>query len=277
MSYEEKRDAIEEEVAPIVEHTGPIRKKSLGRILAIWVVMTAVGLFLALWAPQHLFPSSSSVEMHDVSVTFILFTALAAPVAALVYSIAFYSLVAWREKGSGKSDTPPPDGVPLRGNSTIAAVWIGTSVLLVLFLLVWGMAELSSETAPQTDAIQVNVTGQQWLWTFSYPGTGVTTNTLVLPEGRQVDFHVTSEDVTHGFWPIQLGVQIDANPNVVTEISATPNKLGTFNVRCSQICGLYHAYMQTTGTVVTNSQFADWLTSHGASYDAVQSYALSGK
>jgi cytochrome c oxidase subunit 2 len=276
MSYEEKHEQIDEEVAPVVSHTGPFHKKAAGKIFVIWLVFTAIGLAIALLLPKHLFPTFFSPEMHDVYVTFLVFTIAAAPVAALVYSIVFYSLFAWRQKGSGKSDTPPPDGEALRGNSLITAVWLGTSVVLVLFLLVWGMAELSAEQAPQKGAIQVNVTGQQWLWTFSYPGTGVSTNHLILPEGRQIDFHVTSVDVTHGFWPVELGVQVDANPNVTTLISATPNRLGQFDVRCSQICGLYHAYMQTTGTVLTPGQFALWLASQGASLSSVHSYALSG-
>jgi len=88
---------------------------------------------------------------------------------------------------------------------------------------------------------------------------------LVLPDNRTIVFHVTSEDVTHGFWPVELGVQVDANPNVVTTIQATTNKLGTFTVRCSQLCGLYHSFMYASGAVVTPQAFAVWLHAHGAS------------
>jgi len=277
MSYESKHEAIDAEVEPLISHPGPLHTRAIGKILAIWAVFTAIGIIIALFLPQHLFPVGYGTEQHDVVLTFVVFTIAAAPVAALVYAVTFYSLFAWRKKGSGKSDTPPPDGAPIHGNSAVASVWIGVSVVLVLFLLVWGMTELGAETQTEANVIRVNVTGQQWMWTFSYPGTGVTSPTLIVPEGRQVKFQVTSEDVAHGFWPVQLGVQIDAMPNVTNLISATPNKLGTFAVRCSQICGLYHAYMQTTGQVVTNAQFAQWLTNHGASTSSVKSYALSGK
>jgi cytochrome c oxidase subunit 2 len=108
------------------------------------------------------------------------------------------------------------------------------------------------------------VTGQQWLWTFSYPGTGVESRSLVLPVNRPVEFNVTSVDVTHGFWPAALGVQVDANPNVTTVIRTTPNKLGGFTVRCSQLCGLYHSEMYAPGSVVTSGQFSAWLQKQGA-------------
>ena len=74
---------------------------------------------------------------------------------------------------------------------------------------------------------------------------------------------MTSVDVTHGFWPASLGVQVDANPNVTTVIESTPNKLGTFTVRCSQLCGLYHSFMYASGAVVTPQRFAVWLHSQG--------------
>ena len=78
------------------------------------------------------------------------------------------------------------------------------------------------------------------------------TRTLELPVNRPVQFNITSVDVTHGFWPAALGVQVDANPGVTTVIRTTPNKLGSFTVQCSQLCGLYHAFMNNKAAVVTS-------------------------
>jgi cytochrome c oxidase subunit 2 len=43
----------------------------------------------------------------------------------------------------------------------------------------------------------------------------------------------------------------------------TPNKLGTYSIRCAELCGLHHAYMETTITVVTQEQYDAWLREHG--------------
>lgn len=271
--HEVKRDEIADQVDPFF-HGGPIVQRPIFKIGIIWAIMTAIGVLIGLFAPAHLFDGFASSEGHDAYLTFIVFTVAAAPVSALVYAVATYSLFSWRKRQPADG-TPPPDGPPIRGHAVTSALWLGGSVALVLFLLVWGMSELSSEQAQQSNAIRVNVTGQQWLWTFSYPGTHINSNTLMVPEGRQVIFQVQSEDVTHGFWPVQLGVQIDASPGFTTVISATPNKLGRFDVRCSQICGLYHPYMYTHGEVVTNSQFLNWLQSQGASASAIKKYSLS--
>ena len=86
--------------------------------------MTTVGVLIGIFAPHHLMPTLLSHEATDVWRTMVLFTILAAPVAAIVYAVAAYSLIAWRHRGN--QDEPPEDGPPLRGNSTVTAIWLGT-------------------------------------------------------------------------------------------------------------------------------------------------------
>jgi cytochrome c oxidase subunit II len=253
----------------------PFFSRPTGKIFIIWFAMTTVGVLIGIFVPHHVMPTLLSHEATDVWRTIVLFTILAAPVAALVYSVAAYSLIAWRHRGN--QEEPPEDGPPLRGNSTVTAIWLGTSTVLVLVLLAWGLSVYSSDETSHPDTLVVDVTGQQWLWTFSYPGTGVNTRSLVLPVNRPVQFNVTSVDITHGFWPVALGVQVDANPGVVTVIRATPDKLGKFTVRCSQLCGLYHSFMYAPGSVVTTAKFSQWLQSNGASTTRAQAAALIKK
>jgi cytochrome c oxidase subunit 2 len=262
MSSEEQ--AVEDAGSDPLPEFKPFFSRAGGKIFIIWLVMTAIGVLIGIYAPHYLLPTMLSIQGTKVWQTIVLFTILAAPVAAFVYAVGLYSLLGWRARGIGKSDEPPPDGPSLRGDAPMTAVWVGVSAALVIVLLVWGLGEFAAEQTSHPDTLQVNVTGQQWLWTFSYPGAGnVETRSLVLPINRPVQFNVTSEDVTHGFWPAPLGVQVDANPNVITVTAATPDKLGSFTVRCSQLCGLYHSFMYASGAVVTPQKFAVWLHSQG--------------
>jgi cytochrome c oxidase subunit II len=254
----------------------PFFSRPIGKIFIIWFLMTTVGVLIGIFAPHHLMTTLLSHEATDVWRTMVLFTILAAPVAALVYAVAAYSLIGWRHRGN-HDEPPPEDGPPLRGNSTVTAIWLGASTVLVLVLLAWGLTVYSAEDVSHPDTLQIDVTGQQWLWTFKYPGTGVDTRSLVLPVNRPVQFNVTSVDITHGFWPVALGVQTDANPGVVTVIRATPDKLGKFTVRCSQLCGLFHSFMYAPGSVVTSAQFSHWLQSQGASTTAAEAAAIVKK
>jgi cytochrome c oxidase subunit II len=261
MSFEQQFDEIEEDVA---HPDAPFFSRAAGKIFIIWLAMTIVGVLIGVYAPHHLLQSLLSREGGDVWATMVVFTVLAAPVAAFVYAVGFYSLIAWRHK-SDDPDEPPPDGAPQRGNGPMTILWLGLSTFLCVVLLFWGITVWSSQQVTHPNTLQVNVTGQQWVWTYSYPGTGVQTRYLELPINRPVQFNVTSVDVTHGFWPAALGVQVDANPGVITVIRATPNKLGKFIVQCSQLCGLYHSFMNDQAAIVTNRQFAVWLQGHGAS------------
>ena len=76
-------------------------------------------------------------------------------------------------------------------------------------------------------------------------------------------FNVTSNDVVHNFWAVELGVKIDANPGAITQTGVTANKLGTFNIRCAELCGLHHAYMETQVQVVEKGQFEEWARERG--------------
>jgi cytochrome c oxidase subunit 2 len=222
-----------------------------------WLALTVVGVALGLWAPSYIMPASMSQNMHLSILTVVIFSVAAAPVAAGVYAATIFILRHFTYRG----ETPPPAGPAVRENPVLLISWVVASVVLTVFLLVWGLGALAVDDSSAAKPLVVNVTGQQWLWTFEYPGTHVQSHTLYLPKGREVEFHVT-----HGFWIANMGIQVDANEGVTTSIHTTPNKLGVFDIRCTQFCGLNHAYMVTQGRVVTPAQFSHWLASnsHGS-------------
>ncbi len=233
-------------------------KKPLRSFYFWWFAITVLLVVIAFFAPLHWMPRVMSPQEHMTVVTMILFTVLAAPVAAGVYAVVMMTLRHHTYKG----DDVPPAGPAVRENSVLTVTWLGVSVLLTVVLLVWGLGVLAADDGGATsNPLVVKVTGQQWVWSFAYENNGklVESNTLVLPENREVVFDVTSEDVTHGFWIPQMGVQVDANDGEITTIHTTPNKLGAFDVRCTQFCGLNHAFMVTTGEVKTPQAFNNWL------------------
>ena len=120
----------------------------------------------------------------------------------------------------------------------------------------------ASASAP--DPLEVDVTGQQWVWTFSYPHNGnVESDQLYLPVNRPVVFYVHSDDVIHSFWVVQLGIKVDANPGELTKTSVYPDRLGNYDVRCAELCGLLHADMETNVHVVKPAAFNAWLAAKG--------------
>jgi len=240
--------------------TSSSNKSSFRLFFWTWGVLTVVFVLLGIFVPHRYMPHMMSNDGNLALTTTILFTICAAPVAAGVYAGAIHVLKHYRYRGEGV----PPAAEPIRENTKLLVSWLTASTILTVFVLVWGLGALAAENSSSGSPLVVDVTGQQWVWTFTYPGTKVVSNELYLPVNREVEFRVTSEDVTHGFWVINFGVQVDANPGVWTTIHTTPNKLGTIEIRCEQFCGLNHAFMDAIGHVVTPTQFSAWLASQPA-------------
>lgn len=243
-------------------------------LLSVIISLLIVPLAFLVLHFMNLSGAPASPIMSEIEKTMFVFTLASAPLMGVSVAILLYSLFGW---GRIKSETPPMQDSPaIRGNTTATALWIGSTSILAFFLVVWGVTELATITAYSYGAtpanaqpnsqkpLVINVTGQQWVWTFAYPDDQqITTSTLVVPIDRPLYFNVTSKDVVHNFWVVELGIKIDANPGAVTNTGVTPTKLGTFNIRCAELCGLHHAYMETSIKVVTQDEYDAWLREMG--------------
>ena len=245
-----------------------LQRRYVRHVLILTVVVGFAMLPLAwlMLAAMNQTGAPASTVMEDIQQTIFVFTLVSIPITAFVFAVLLYSLFGW--KGKGGATPPNNDNPAIRTNTVAVITWTLSSSLLAAFLVVWGLIELADITAdsygttsvtgqPRADnALIVNVTGQQWVWTFEYPQYDkFASDILYLPKDRPVLFNVTSVDVIHNFWAVELGVKIDANPGAITQTGVTPNKEGVFNVRCAELCGLHHAYMETEIRVLPSETF----------------------
>jgi cytochrome c oxidase subunit II len=242
------------------------------RLVAIWLIASAVAvpLIVVVLGP-HLPPGSMSTEAADQRDANTRLTALMAPIVLLVLIGFGYSLVAFRARGSDG------DGRPIFGHARTQAVWLIATSTIVIALAAWGSWTLivsahgaGGGQGPDPialpngyqHALQVQVIGQQWNWTYRFPAFGgLETAHLELPANADVELHVTSLDVTHSFWAYELGIKADAVPGADNIAFVHPRKLGTFSIRCAELCGLWHGHMFQTGEVVSPKTFVAWIAS----------------
>ncbi|CAB5104142.1 unannotated protein [freshwater metagenome] len=233
------------------------KKPDVKKTFILWVILTPlIGYFGTLFH-THYIEAPASETMSGVLDLIRTFTWAASPVAGLVAAMCVTVLTAQRHYG----DNPPQEADhQIRNSPRANAVWIVVSALLCLFALIGGMIVLQkdSEAVLESTAIQMKVTGQQWAWNFDYPN-GARSEDLYLPVNKPVVFHVTSVDVKHSFWIVQMGIKVDANPGYTTETAVTPNKIGVFDLRCAELCGLLHAYMQNKVYVVSQADYDAWV------------------
>jgi cytochrome c oxidase subunit 2 len=181
-----------------------------------------------------------------------------------------------------------------RGRIALAVevgVVVVEGVLLIGFALPIWFARTSAE--PVATALPVRVVAEQFVWNIHYPGAdgqfGTTAPTLVsatnplgldrssagkddivlqnqlhLPVGRPVYIQLTSKDVIHSFGVPAMRVKQDAVPGLVTPVTFTPTALGTFDVACSQLCGLAHFRMRAILTVESDDAFRRFMAEEAA-------------
>jgi cytochrome c oxidase subunit II len=238
------------------------------RFTVIWLVATVIAMPLVIILIGPLLGTSggsdqSSGQRADMTVL----AAVATPVVLLVVLYLLYSVVYFRQPTDGVLEGPA-----VRGDSRIQTSWIVVTSVLVLGIAVFGTVRLESGygagtgsgpsplTVPSGPKLPVQVIAQQWYFTYRYPTYGgVETPHLVLPVNEEIELHVTSIDVIHSFWSYQLGVKADANPDVDNVVFVKPTKLETIDVRCAELCGIWHGAMRDKGKVVTASAFNTWI------------------
>jgi cytochrome c oxidase subunit 2 len=241
------------------------------RVVGLWLVLTAIAVpLIVLVLGPHLPPGRMTPEAGSQSDANTVMTALMAPIVLIILVYFGYALVVFRARGDAIED-----GAPIHGHSSTQALWLFATSAIVIGLAAWGSYTLivSAHGAgggqgpnpialPKNykQSLQVQVIAQQWNWTYRFPGYGsVETAHLELPAGREVELHVTSLDVTHSFWAYQLGVKADAVPGVDNIAFVHTDRPGSFSIRCSELCGLWHGHMFQTGQVVSPSAFTAWI------------------
>jgi cytochrome c oxidase subunit 2 len=244
------------------------------RVLRLWGALSVICVVLVLLLGSIVNPTSADSAAGFANLTNVLFTAMAVPVGLFVWVFVGYSVVVFRARRPASGNVEDlEDGPPLQAQPGQQVAWLAVTGALAIFLVGWGMFGFYKQTTdPPAKPLVVEVTGQQWMWTYSYPALGVQSNVLELPLNRPVQFRVTSDDVLHGFDVDGLGVLMDANPGWwATAPTVTPNKLGTYSTRCDELCGLYHTYMWSQVRVVSSSDFSAWVTANGGNPSAVGS------
>lgn len=232
-------------------------KKDVKLTAFLTVIFSAIVGFVGTGFHTFFMPDPASESMAEVIRLIRLFTWVASPVVGIVGAMAVVTL---RTKGHYGENPPPEADHAIRNSPRAGALWVVISSILCLFAVVTGLVVLQedSKSILSDKAIQVNVTGQQWIWNFDYSN-GARSNVLYLPVDKPVIFNITSVDVKHSFWVVQMGIKMDANPGYTTQVAVTPNKIGVFDIRCAELCGLLHAYMQNKVHVVSQATYDQWI------------------
>jgi cytochrome c oxidase subunit 2 len=246
------------------------------RFATLWILASVIATpLVVLLIGPIMPPGTGSVQASGHRTDHTVLLGAATPVLLLVVLYLIYAIVSFRQPKGGMLEGPA-----IRGNARVQTTWLIVTSILVLILAGYGTIRLEEDGAgsgsgpsplvvPKGKKLQVQVIGQQWEFTYRWPEYGgVETPHIELPVGQTIEMHVTSLDVIHSFWAFQLGVKADANPGVDNIAFVKPTKEETFEVRCSELCGIWHGAMFDHGHVVSQAAFDTWIAEQQTKYAA---------
>lgn len=250
-------------------------------LLIVTLVVVTVYIFISkLWVAPPAITSFGEEIDHQYDLTL----AVTGTVFILSQLGLAYAIFRFRDRGQRARYT--------HGNNTMEVIWTAATVILFVGLGLMGYRAWAdmrfTQVAP--DAVKVEVTENQFVFNFRYPGpdgkfgkldpklvsasTGnplgldpndpagkddIVIPTLTIPVNREVELLIRSQDVIHNFFVRELRLQQDAVPGIVIPMHFTANKVGRYEVVCTQLCGLAHYRMRTFMDVVSNTDYQNFL------------------
>lgn len=116
------------------------------------------------------------------------------------------------------------------------------------------------------DPLKIEVFAKQYSWSFGYPtqGNGFANDEVHLPIDQPIEFEMHSEDVVHAFWIPEWSLKAGATPAQIETAEVTPEKTGTYQLICTEPCGIDHYAMHAKVVVEPSDRFQQWVNDLGA-------------
>jgi cytochrome c oxidase subunit 2 len=132
---------------------------------------------------------------------------------------------------------------------------VPTILVLAIFFVGWKGFQYMRTVPP--DAMPIKVTARQWSWTFTYEN-GKEDNVLRVPVRKPINLLITSVDVLHSLFIPAYRIKEDCVPGMETHLWFLPDALGSYDLFCTEYCGVEHSSMITKVEVMPQKDFDTW-------------------
>jgi cytochrome c oxidase subunit II len=192
-----------------------------------------------------------------------------------VWAMLFYVLFRYRAS-RGRSAPQISGNAALEMSWTIGAGAVVVALTIITYVLLpdirnpaeSGPASLAeargkqaavNQPVPKGEAIEIQVSGQQYLWRYQYPNGTFSFEEMVVPRDQTVILKIKANDVVHSWWIPKLGGKQDAVPGYTNETWFKATENGLFEGQCAEFCGTGHHAMGARVRVVDPEDYQTWV------------------
>lgn len=206
------------------------------------------------WMPKQ---ASSGAAASDWDFFFVYWASVGGTV--LVVAAMTYMVLKFRAKGRTKNDKF--DATEAHNNA-LEIGWSLGPLVIVVAVFVFGFKTFMDLRTPPKDSMEIQVTGQKWSWSFTYPN-GATDNELHVPVNKPVRLVMTSVDVLHSVWIPTFRTKMDVVPGRYTDLWFKATEVGEYPLECTEYCGTNHSAMLAKVVVHEPGGYEGWLAAAG--------------
>ena len=153
-----------------------------------------------------------------------------------------------------------PVATQIEGSVPLEIFWSAVPLGIAMVIFVWSALLYFDYMRPPRDAMEVYVTGKQWMWKMQHPSGAREINQLHVPVNTNVRLTMISQDVLHSFYVPAFRVKHDVLPNRYTYVWFNATKTGTFQIFCAEYCGTKHSGMLGEVVVMDPAAYQLWLS-----------------
>ena len=211
------------------------------------------------------FPQEASTEAPRTDFIYFMLVGLSFLISVMVVGLLILFAIRYR-RGSSAARGKLPEWI----QHDFEIGWTLATFFLFLFVGFWtGATRLAQLPAP-SGSMEIHVVAKQWMWKTQHANGAREINALHVPIGVPVRLAMTSEDVIHSFFVPEFRVKQDVLPGRYTTAWFNADKVGTYHLLCTQLCGTEHARMVGILTVMSRPDFSRWLADQPHEDDIVR-------
>ncbi len=252
--------------------------------LAILVWLLAIGVVGISAGKRWWFPPAINVLGREFDDNFVLTCVLTGVIFLAAQILLGVAISRFRDRGQAPRQSEANPRMELAWTAIGAVLFVGVAVMSAR---IWAGVHM---TTPSPNALRVEALAKQFAWSFRYAGpdgkfgrtdirqindsTGnpfglddrdpagrddIVSGAIRVPVNAPVRLVLRSRDVIHNFFVRELRMKQDVVPGMEIAIPFLADTTGTFEIACSELCGLGHHQMRSTLIVMTQEDFDQWL------------------